>query len=318
MEDHSNPVFGRKVFFINPLFSVRSIVIEKLIEDEYEVCIISDYKDAKNVLRKFPDSICYINIDEQLNYDQWFNFIKSFEEDTVLRTIFLGVLSGNIKKSDRNMYMLKLNISAGFIMINEKLEDAVETIEHVLDINGAKGRRRYVRTSCIPDKDTFLLARSGVKIYKMKLLDISIVGCACALPLQYKDLFQTNSVLRNVSFSLGTKMFTCDAAVYAVPVMEKFCKLVVLFIPGVPNATKKIIHSYITERFNKSIAAIIEKSFPDTVDYSKAVQTKEQIQTDNAFLVDADEENISIHETASFAMPDFEGTTEDLTLTQFF
>src|SRR5574344_1201362 len=184
-EHRDNPVYGRKVFFLDPPYSVRKNVIVRLQELEYEVYTIDDYRDAKNILRHFKDSICFINIDEGLSSDGWFNFIASFEEDETLKSIFLGVVSEHARKSDKDLFLLKAKIPAGFVPLNKKIDDITETIKGVLEINGAKGRRQYVRASCANDKDAILLYTTDSKMYQMKLLDLSSVGVAAILQPQY-------------------------------------------------------------------------------------------------------------------------------------
>jgi hypothetical protein len=336
MESRENPAFGRKVFFLNPVFSTRNVVINRLIEDEFEVYIIDDYRDAKNVLRKYPDSICFINVDDQLSHEQWLNFIKSCETDPSLKSIFLGILSSRINKADRDQFMLKVSIPAGFIMMNERLEDITETIEGILNINGAKGRRQYVRTNCSSDPDAILLVRIENKIYKMRLLDISVVGTACILAPQYKDMFQTNSVIRDVFVTIGKKSFTCSVAVYAIVADRQYCKLVLLFMQGLPYAAKKLIRTYITTKLQQTVNDIVKGNIRDMTDYSKPAEDAKKTEED-AFLFEVSAEELQEEKTkavppASEAVPapdtiisgsdpslsGFNGKPEDLSMTSLF
>jgi hypothetical protein len=325
MESRENPTFGRKVFFLNPAFSTKNIIVNKLIEDEFEVYVIDNYRDVKNVLRNFPDAICFINIDDQLTHEQWLNFIKSFETDETLKSIFLGILSSRISKTDRDLFLLKTSIPAGFIMTNERMEDVTDTIRGILNINGAKGRRQYVRTNCESDPNALMLVRIGGKMYKMHLLNISIVGAACILAPQYKDMFQTNSVIRNISVMLGGKYFDCTVAVYAVDSTPKYCKLVLLFMHGLPYAVKKLIRTYVTDTLQKKVLDIIKSNPQDMEDYSKAVKTAEKQETeeeDEAFLLDIPDEELKdgsgLAEFPESIVSEFNGKPEDLSITPLF
>jgi hypothetical protein len=335
MESRENPAFGRKVFFLNPAFSTKNVIVNKLIEDEFEVYVIDDYRDVKSVLRNFPDAICFINIDDQLTHEQWFNFIKSFETDETLKSIFLGILSSRINKADRDLFMLKASIPAGFIMTNERLEDITDTIRGILNINGAKGRRQYVRTNCESDPNALMLVRIGGKMYKMHLLNISIVGAACILAPQYKNMFQANSVIRNISVMLGGKYFDCTVAVYAVISTPDYCKLVLLFMHGLSYAVKKLIRGYITDTLQKRVLDIIKANPRDIEDYSKAVESAEKQETeDEAFLLDVSDEELQdeknsgkdqlIQDESGLAdIPEsvvskFNGKPEDLSITPLF
>ena len=111
MENRENPIFGRKVFFLNPTLSIQNVFVRKLQDLEYEVYTIEHYYDAKPVLSEYEDSICFINIDDQLTYKQWFNFIKSFEKDSSLETVFLGVISEKIRPHEKEEFLLKTKLA---------------------------------------------------------------------------------------------------------------------------------------------------------------------------------------------------------------
>jgi len=64
MEYRENPMFGRKVFFLNPPLSIENFVVDGLKDEEYEVYIIREYSLAKPVLKHFENAICFIYIDD--------------------------------------------------------------------------------------------------------------------------------------------------------------------------------------------------------------------------------------------------------------
>jgi hypothetical protein len=327
MELRENPVFGRKVFFLNPTFALQNSLIAKLIEDEFETYVIKDYRNTKNILREFPDSICFINIDDQLSYNQWFNFIKSFETDSTLKSIFLGVLSERISRSDRELLMLKLSIPAGFIMMNERMEDIITTVEGILKINGAKGRRQYVRADCTDDPSALLLLQQGTKVYKLHLLNISVVGTACEIPAMMKNMFQKNAILRGISITLGQKTFTCDAAVYTI-INEENSKLVLLFMQIVPFITKKIIRGYIAADRQRIITDIAQSNSQDMTDYSEQNTDEKSDRQNEAFLVEVGDEEIlqqsktvypqEKSQDSSAVSQKYDGSAEDLSMTHLF
>ncbi len=78
-EARENPVYGRKVFFINASFTIEQLAKGMLRDMEYETYIIEDLKQAKCILRKNPDSICLVNLDHvganSLTVVQYLNFM---------------------------------------------------------------------------------------------------------------------------------------------------------------------------------------------------------------------------------------------------
>ena len=101
-------IFGRKIFFVAPPVNVHPYVTGKLRENEYEVYTIKEYKAAKGVLRNNPESIVFLNIDDaSLSSKGWFNFIKSFQDDEVLKTCKLGVISNRSRAKDKEKFLEK-------------------------------------------------------------------------------------------------------------------------------------------------------------------------------------------------------------------
>lgn len=269
MEEITNLAFGRKVFFVAPSFAIKNILINRLIDSEYEVYIIENYRDAKNILRQCPDSVCFVDVDEIMAHDAWFNFMKTCEREEGLKSILFGVCSGSMNRHMRQNYMSLLELKAGFISMNESMEDACEAVEGILKANGAKGRRQYVRCSCVNDSDAFMLAQVGQKALKLGLLDISVVGAACDVDVADKDFFKQNEMLRNASFSLDGKTFSVDTVVYAVIQTENFCKLVLLFIQPVSPHVKQTIRTYISASLHHEIEMIASSCLEDQENYSR-------------------------------------------------
>lgn len=314
-EHHDNPIYGRKVFFLNPPYSIKKVVLGRLQEMEYEVYSIDDYRDAKNILRHYNDSICFINIDDQLTPDEWLNFISSCSTDDSLKSIFFGVMSEHPRKSDKDMFMLKAAIPAGFISVSGKLDDITDTLKGILEINGAKGRRQYVRAQCVKDNSAMMYYTVDNKMYQLKLIDISSVGVAALLPPQFNNLVQPNSVLRNVTFSFSTKQIQLDAAVFAIKESDKFSTLVILFMKGTSGANRKTVRDYVFSMLEKKVLESIIGEEKDSTNYS-VTQTAQEIQED-AFLLDIDPsetaEDYTIH-----VPPKYDGKLEDLAVTDLF
>jgi hypothetical protein len=328
-EHHDNPIFGRKVFFLNPPYSVRKVVLGNLQEMEYEIYVIDDYKDAKNILRHYKDSICFINVDEQLTPEAWFNFVTSFEEDEILKTIFLGIITERLRKADKDQFMLKANIPAGLIPLNGRLDDITETFNGILEINGAKGRRQYVRAQCAKDPNAVLFYTVGGKMYQFKLLDISSVGTAAILPPQFKDLLQPNSVMRDITISLGTKQLVLSAAVFAIKENEKFLTLVLLFMKGTLSSTKSVIREYIFKTLSNDMLNSITGEMQDSNNYD--YKPREVKKNDDAFLLDVDPSELEEEHASSplkntqattgnntSVPPKYDGSEKDLTMTSLF
>ena len=64
----------------------------------YETYTIMDEKKARNLLRMFPGSIMFINIDKGLKEPEWECYIKDLMENEATKDCRLGIMSYNQDK----------------------------------------------------------------------------------------------------------------------------------------------------------------------------------------------------------------------------
>lgn len=271
-ESRENPIFGRKVFFVNPSFAIEQIARGRLRAMEYETYIIGDYHYAKGILKKFPDSICLINLDyvddKSLTVVQWLNFLISCENDPELESIFFGVISVNTSPRQMNLFFYNTKLPAGYIPASPNKDDLFETLSCVLDVNGAKGRRQYVRASCEARGTAFINVTIKGEENKFPLVDFSSVGLACQIPDSCCGMIPENTLLQNVElFLLGERIST------SLIVLKEFKKggkntLITLLSKGVSLEVKNKIRSYVFRILESIVDSQTEFNNPDTTEYS--------------------------------------------------
>ena len=262
-------IFGRKIFFVAPPVNVHPYVTGKLRENEYEVYTIKEYKAAKGVLRNNPESIVFLNIDDaSLSSKGWFNLIKSFQDDEVLKTCKLGVISNRSRAKDKEKFLVENNLSAGYITASVGNTELMNSIKEMLDLNGAKGKRQYVRANTGNDPSAQVVCEKDGQMLTMQLLDISSVGFACKLDSSYATRFVKNSLLKNFTLRMGVRQVVSTALIFAVKEGEKFSTLVLLFVPALLQPQgKKAIQDYCAEILEKTTFA--DAGVEDIEDYEK-------------------------------------------------
>lgn len=286
MEQRENPIFGRKVYFLNPPYAIKTNVVEKLRSLEYETYFIEDIQCAKPILKKNKDSICFIDIDSGFSLSEWFNYIHSFQKDMDLATIYIGLLSQKIKASDKNQFLLKAEIPGGFIMLDEGLDKITEKIVKICEINGAKGRRQYVRLDCKQRKDATLHIEKEGRLFTMKLIDISSCGFACAIGVKEKEIFKEKEVYKKIIITLGTKTINCEAAVFAIKDGLPYATIVMLMMPSTSASTKNIIRSYVFSTLQKDMETLSKSIMKDMTDYS--IVDDDKTDNSNIFIFEED------------------------------
>lgn len=276
-----NPVLGRKVFFLNPPLSIVSFVMENLKEEQYEVYIINDYKVAKPVLRLYPDSICFIFIDDVLPLKGWYKFIQSCNEDDSLKTIFLGAISGRIRPKDKENFLMNLKLPCGFISLGGAVNEVFQNIKGILKINGAKGSRQYVQLNC--DKDNFVSGylADGFRLYEFKITNMSTAGIAIAMEKSKGYIFKKNIILGNICINLHRKTVVCSGLVYEVKQIGLYYVVIILFTKQTTAVERTAIRNYVFETKQKQIDIVMNNVLFDDTNYARDDVPSENIEVDN-------------------------------------
>lgn len=278
MDYRENPMFGRQVFFLNPPLSVENTVLPYLKDLDYEVYVIRKYATAKPILRMHENAICFIFIDDELSLDAWYNFIKSFEIDPSLKSVFLGVLSIKAKPKDQERFMMNLKLPGGFVMMEKNMEATAENLEGILKINGAKGVRKCIRLVLNDNNDVNGYFTNGTMLYSFRLVDISALGFAAIVPQSMAGVFQKGRVIPNVSITMKRYSFVCSIVVFNCTVTKDSCMVVMLLSPDTSVAVKRKIHDFIYETLELRHRIILENIALDLTDYNIRIKTDDAVE----------------------------------------
>lgn len=280
-EARENPVYGRKVFFINASFTIEQLAKGMLRDMEYETYIIEDLKQSKCILRKNPDSICLVNLDHvganSLTVVQYLNFILSCEGDETLSSIFFGVLSINTSPKQMNLFFYNVKLPCGYVPASPNREDFAETLKCILDVNGAKGRRQYVRATCEVSGNAFISIPTKNGDVNLPLVDFSSVGLACKIPEKMCGVIAPNTSLPKVDLWLYGVKFPAPLVV-----LKEFKKgdmnvLVTLFAKNITKEVRKKVRSYVFRILEGNIDTQADYSNPDETVYPLELSKKNMI-----------------------------------------
>ena len=269
MESRENPLFGRKIFFVSPSYIMEKYLIEKLRQNEYEAYILKDIKKVKNVLAKYPDAMCFINIDDGFSYSEWFNYMKSFQFTASISGIYLGIISDSATWEDKDKFIMNVKLPGGFNQF-EKTEKFLTNFMKILDLNGAKGRRKYLRFDTRGAGDVSGYMTSQGKLYTINVKDISSVGFAITYKQEIMNLFQKNTLIRNLCISVGRKSMVCSSIVFNTqPNPDGTAMSVLMLTNENPEETKTYIRDFIFEKYDRFMNAVIEAVEKDIATYSQ-------------------------------------------------
>lgn len=139
--------FGKKVFFLNPP-GVLSDVASTLSAHEFEVYLVYNHKNLVRFLKKEPDAIVFVNIDEGMSESEWESWIRKLKGDPETASVGIGVVTllGDPELSRK--YLMDIGISCGFVTLKIGASKTADILLKTLEANEARGRRKFVRALC--------------------------------------------------------------------------------------------------------------------------------------------------------------------------
>jgi hypothetical protein len=173
---NEDSLFGKKVFFLNPP-AVFGEVLPELIEAEYEIYTTKDHVKLGRYLRRNPDCLVFVNIDEGDEESVWRSWIRSIKDDETSAATRFGVITMMADDAKKQTYIMDIGIECGYIVVKIGAAKATEILLRMLDANEAKGRRKYVRTIC-PDDSADFSCKMSTGLLKGPLKDLSSAGMA--------------------------------------------------------------------------------------------------------------------------------------------
>lgn len=180
-------IFGRKTFFILPDSDLISMnEMEKLCEMGFETYIIEHdslpLKDKiETIIRTFPDSILYFNIDARVSGISWESYIREVKMRHSGDALIGVVYRTNETKSNSdiaNYYVRDLGVQAGCIALEPHNYGNIDVIKKTLESAWAKGRRSNIRVEC--DENSSLEMSFQSKNYTAHIEDINLTHFRCS------------------------------------------------------------------------------------------------------------------------------------------
>ena len=212
-------LFGRKTFFIAPDTSLvpKSYLEEFMLRGFQSYIINDDYvcplqTKIREIIRLFPNSILYFNIDSSIDGIEWKNYIRELQDfvgDKILIGIFyISRQNVDDEESIKNYYINELKVRAGCFALAPRNQENFNSILKVLEQAGAKGRRSLVRAKCSASSSVSF--RHEGANFSGHLLDVNLTHFRCDLDSN-TDSFQIFDKIRDVSLTVDGTPFISDA-----------------------------------------------------------------------------------------------------------
>ena len=244
---------GRKIFFLYPTPSTVNQVITELIQNEYEAYSAKDHTRLARSLKKYSDSIIFVNIDEKMpvtEWEKWINSVYTIAPDTKL-----GIFSSKNDEEFRDKFIKTHNISCGFQMLKNDMSKITEVILEMMNVMNVKGRRKYLRASAERDGNATINIPSGGDFINGIVKDISVVGISCVF--EQDPVLSKNSLLKDVQIKLQSVLLNVETILFGSRSEAEEKIYVMLFTQRVGSEVRIKIRKYIQQSLQRKMDAEI-------------------------------------------------------------
>jgi len=240
-ESSPSDIIGRKIFFLYPTASVKNQIIEELAQQEYEVYIAKDHTRLARTLKKYPDSVIYVNIDEAIAKQEWERWIGGILGG--YPNVKVGVFSSTTDEEVKDKYINELNVTCGFLTLKHDMSKSIDIILEILKITNAKGRRKYIRASTERETTaTINMPHSGGFINGV-IKDISVVGVSCVF--EDDPGFKKNALFKDIQIRLQSMLLKVEAVAFGSHMNGHEKNYVLLFTQRIDPDVRVKIRKYI-------------------------------------------------------------------------
>ena len=236
-------ILGKKIFFLYPSAIVKNRITEELIQQEFEVYLLKDHQKAFSALKKYPDSIVFINIYDGMAEKEWETWVKSVQSNNETSRVSIGIICQNEDEALKRKYINQLKINAGYLVLKSDLTPAFKQLFETLMALEAKGRRKYIRVITENETNTIVNMPIHGTFVKGSIKDISVVGFSCSFD-EDPELAK-NSLFNDIQIRLQSNLLKTEGIVFGSRMDSDKKIYVILFTQRIDPEVRVKIRSYI-------------------------------------------------------------------------
>lgn len=245
-------ITGKKIFFLYPSALIQNEIAAELIQRELEVYIIKDYVKLRRVLKKYPDSVVWVNIDNGMPEKDWDTWIRNVLADPATANIAFGVFSSENNGVLAHKYSDVIKVKCGYVVVKSDTKNAIIQVLTNLKTVDAWGRRKYIRVTSDNEALTTVNLPYNNDFIKGVIKDISVAGLSCSFPVDPN--IDKNSLISNIQIKLQSILLKAEGIVFGSR-MDGLTKIYVLIFtqrtdPEVRVKIRKFIQSSLQVRMD--------------------------------------------------------------------
>ena len=236
-------ILGKKIFFLYPSAIVQNRITEELIQQEFEVYLMKDHHKTLSAIKKYPNSILFINIYDGMSEKEWESWIKGVQDSSETSLVSIGIICQSEDDALKRKYINQLKIKAGYIVLKSDLTPAFKQLFETLMALEAKGRRKYIRVITENETNTIVNMPIHGTFVKGLIKDISVVGFSCSF--DEDPNLTKNSLFNDIQIRLQSNLLKTEGIVFGSRVDGNSKVYVILFTQRIDPEVRVKIRSYI-------------------------------------------------------------------------
>ncbi|MDR3167303.1 MAG: PilZ domain-containing protein [Treponema sp.] len=226
-----------------------------MVQQEFEVYIVRDHVNLRRILKKYPDSIVFANIDDQMAEKSWEAWIRGIMSDETTANVGIGILSSMDDMALQRKYINNIKIKCGFTHVKKDIKQSIIQIMEILKVTDAKGRRKYIRATTDNEALTTINLPYNGDYVKGIIKDISVAGLSCAFPID--PAIEKNSLIKDIQIKLQSVILKAEGIVFGSR-MDGITKIYVIIFtqrtdPDVRTKIRKYIQSNLQAKLDAAM-----------------------------------------------------------------
>ncbi|MCL2558444.1 MAG: pilus assembly protein PilZ, partial [Treponema sp.] len=212
MDQSNDHIAGRKVFFLFPSASVRDGVIQELAQREYEVYAAENKDALRRALRKYPDSIVFVDANEKMPEEDRDAWIAAVSGDPDTQGVSIGVIASGGSDELRRKYDSDTKVACGYTALDPDLEKSAAAIMDILQKGEAKGRRKHLRAVIADEVFASISVPLGDARLNGWIKDISAAGVSFSL--EGNPDIAKNALVKDIQIGLADLSLNVEGALF--------------------------------------------------------------------------------------------------------
>jgi len=249
-------IMGRKVFFLYPTASIQNQIITELVQQEYEVYSCKDHVRLARTLKKYPDSVVFVNIDDgipEMEWEKWINTLLS-----TLPAVKVGVFSSSNNEELKSKYVNVLHVTCGFMSLKVDMTKTIPVVLEILKAMNIKGRRKYIRATTERETAATMNMPLHGELFNGTIKDISVVGISCTFEIDPN--LTKNALFKDIQIKLQSMLLKVEAIAFGSRMDGDEKIYVLVFTQRIDPEVRVKIRKYIQQNLQSKMETEISVS----------------------------------------------------------